>query len=146
MKNIFSVFLLVFSGIYLVMALNFPTFSKGIPSSGFLPQLIGIALVILTGFDLIKNYKLNNEEKVITTYLIEMVYIILLIMAYIFLFPILGALVSTILFTVPVLLLFNKNKFKQNLFIGLSVPVVIYVLFEVLLNTGLPSGIFENML
>lgn len=145
MKNIFSIFLLGISCIYFAMALNFPMFSKGIPGSGFLPQIIGIILIILTGYDLIKSYKLNKEDKVITSNFKEMIYLILLIMAYIYLFSVIGALLSTVLFMVIVLLLFNKGKLKQNLLIGIMVPVIIFVMFEVLLNTGLPAGIFENL-
>ncbi|AMQ07722.1 tripartite tricarboxylate transporter TctB family protein [Sporosarcina psychrophila] len=145
MKNIFSIFLLAISCIYFAMALNFPMFSKGIPGSGFLPQLIGIILIILTGYDLIKSYKSNKEDKAITTNFKEMIYLILIITAYIYLFSIIGALLSTVLFMVIVLLLFNKGKLKQNLLIGILVPVIIFVMFEVLLNTGLPAGIFENL-
>lgn len=146
MKNMFSLFLLVVSCIYLAMAFSFPMFSNHIPGSGFLPQLIGITLVILTGYDLFKSYKENKREKTERTHLSEFIYLILLIMAYIFLFSILGALLSTALFMVIVLFMFNKGKLKQNLLIGILVPVIIFVLFEVLLNTGLPSGVFENLL
>lgn len=146
MKNIFSLFLLVISCIYFSMALSFPMFSKGIPGSGFLPQIIGAILIVLTGYELIKNYKLNKEDKAITANLKEMLYLIILITAYIFLFSIIGALISTVLFMVLVLFLFNKGNLKQNLLIGILTPVIIYVMFEVLLNTGLPTGIFENLL
>lgn len=143
MKNIFSIFLLVVSAIYLSFALTFPLFSKGIPGSGFLPQAIGVLLVILTSYDLVKNFKDSKGERLITTNIKDFLYTILIITAYIYLFSILGALLSTILFTVAVFLLFNKGKLKQNLILGISIPVIIFVLFEVLLNTGLPLGIFE---
>ncbi len=110
MKNVFSMFLLAISCIYFAMALNFPMFSKGIPGSGFLPQFIGIILIILTGYDLIKNYKSNKEDKAISTNFKEMIYLILIITAYIYLFSIIGALLSTVLFMVIVLLLFYKGN------------------------------------
>ncbi|KXH87021.1 tripartite tricarboxylate transporter TctB family protein [Sporosarcina sp. HYO08] len=145
MKNIFTLFLLIVACTYLSLALSFPMFSKNIPGSGFLPQIIGVILVLLTAFDLIKNFKSSKEEKVDTTYLKEMIFVIVLCTAYVVLFNIIGAIFSTVLFTVAILFIFNKGKLKQNLTIGISVPIIIFVLFEVLLKTGLPAGIFENI-
>ncbi|HEY4553774.1 MAG TPA: tripartite tricarboxylate transporter TctB family protein [Bacillaceae bacterium] len=146
MKNMFSLFLFIFSGYYLSIAFSFPMFSKGIPGSGFFPQIIGVALVILTGFDLIKHYRENKSEAADRIGLKEMLMQVAICTLYIFLFNMLGAILSTILFTIATLLLFNKGKWKQNIVIGLAVPLVIFFLFEYLLQTGLPKGIFENII
>ncbi|GKV64025.1 MULTISPECIES: tripartite tricarboxylate transporter TctB family protein [Sporosarcina] len=145
MKNIFTIFLLVVSCFYLSIAFTFKFFSNDIPGSGFFPIVIGITLIILIAFDLIKNYKGNREEKISLLHISIFFKLLIVTTVYIAIFNILGALLSTILFMFVVLLLFNENKLKQNIILGLTIPLSIFILFEFLLKTGLPQGFFENI-
>lgn len=145
MTNIFKLFLLVVSCIYLTMAFKFSMFSNGIPGSGFLPQVIGLILVLLTAVDLVKSFKDSSKENFDLRHFKELILLILFCSMYVFLFNIIGALLSTVLFTGIVLFIFNKGKLKQNIIISILVPGLIFLMFEVLLQTGLPKGIFEGI-
>lgn len=146
MKNLFSVFLLVVSGFYVALAFRLPMFAKQIPGSGFFPRIVGIALILLLIIELIKNLKEKQEDSFSIKHLRLFLLLIATTTGYIFIFNVLGAILSTILFMMAVLFLFNREKHLQNLVLGISIPVVLFILFEVLLNTGLPKGIFETFL
>ena len=53
----------------------------------------------------------------------------------------LGALLASILFLALVLSMINRDNHRQNALVSLLVPVGLYVLFEVLLDSGLPPGL-----
>lgn len=146
LKNLFSIFLLVVSGFYVALAFRLPMFSKHIPGSGFFPRVVGITLIVLLIIELIKNVKDEQEDAFSMEHLRLFLLLIATTTVYIFLFNIFGAILSTILFMVAVLFLFNKGKRIQNLVLGISIPIALFILFEVLLNTGLPKGIFETFL
>lgn len=127
------------------MALGFKFFTKdGVPGNGFLPQMSGGMLVLLTGIDFFKHYLENQEEKMNFSHLKDLLVLIALCILYFILFGIMGALISTIFFTITFLLLFNKGKWKKNLAIGVLLPILVFIGFEYLLQSGLPSGIFEG--
>jgi putative tricarboxylic transport membrane protein len=58
-----------------------------------------------------------------------------------FLFEPLGALVASVLFLGGVLTFVNRGRHVQNAILSLAVPLALYVMFEVLLDTGLPEGL-----
>jgi hypothetical protein len=58
-----------------------------------------------------------------------------------FLFEPLGALVASVLFLGGVLMFVNRGRHLQNAIISVAVPLGLYVLFEVLLEVGLPEGL-----
>jgi len=53
----------------------------------------------------------------------------------------LGALLASILFLALVLSMINRGNHRQNALVSILVPVGLYVLFEVLLGSGLPPGL-----
>lgn len=58
-----------------------------------------------------------------------------------FLFEPLGALISSVLFLGGMLAFVNRGHHLANAILSISVPVGLYLLFEVLLDTGLPEGL-----
>jgi len=57
------------------------------------------------------------------------------------LFEPLGALLASILFLALVLSVVNRGHHRQNALVSILVPVGLYLLFEVLLDSGLPPGL-----
>ena len=53
----------------------------------------------------------------------------------------LGALLASILFLALVLSMINRGNHRQNALVSILVPVGLYLLFEVLLDSGLPPGL-----
>ena len=58
-----------------------------------------------------------------------------------FVFEPLGALVASVLFLAGVLTFVNRGHHVANAILSLAVPLGLYLLFEVLLDTGLPEGL-----
>ena len=57
------------------------------------------------------------------------------------LFEPLGALLTSVLFLGGVLTLVNRGRHVANAILSVGVPLGLYLLFEVLLDTGLPEGL-----
>ena len=56
-------------------------------------------------------------------------------------FELLGALLASVLFLALLLTVVNRGRHLQNALVSILVPVGLYLLFEVLLDSGLPSGL-----
>lgn len=145
-KNIFSLLIVIFAGVYLFSSLQFPFMKDSRPGAGFLPILIAVGLLVLSLIDLIKSFKENKDSKLDGTFLKDFAMIVASIAIYILLFIFLGALIGTIVFTFIVLTMINKRKNLQNALISIIGPAVIYVFFEYLLDTNLPLGILEGFI
>ena len=60
------------------------------------------------------------------------------------LFEPVGMIISCALFLAAILLLLNRRHPVTNIVISLGVPVLIYLLFQTLLNAGLPGGLLPR--
>jgi len=69
----------------------------------------------------------------------------LAIVAYALLFEVLGFTLSTALMTMPVARLFGAS-WKQGVVTGLAMGVVLYLLFDRLLDVVLPAGLLKGLL
>lgn len=56
-------------------------------------------------------------------------------------FELLGALLSSVLFPALLLTIVNPGRHRTNAAVSVLVPVGLYLLFEVLLDAGLPPGV-----
>ena len=146
-RSLFSLFIFLSSAFYFCFSFTLPFFSNGIPGSGFLPGIIGIILVLLTGYNFIKEQKYDGEEETFDKdHLIDMLKIIIFTFMYVLFFNILGALLATFIFTIASLITLNKAKWIQNMIISSVVTIIVFIMFDYLLNTHLPLGIFENFI
>lgn len=145
-KNIFSLLIVIFAGVYLFSSLQFPFMKDSRPGAGFLPILIAVSLLALSIFDLIKSFNENKDSKLDRTFLKDFAMIAASIAIYIILFSVLGALIGTVIFTFIVLTFINKRKNLQNVLISLISSAVIFMFFEYLLDTNLPLGILEGLI
>ena len=56
-------------------------------------------------------------------------------------FELLGALLASVLFLGLLLPIINRGRHRMNVAVSVLVPVCLYLLFEVLLDAGLPPGV-----
>jgi putative tricarboxylic transport membrane protein len=56
-------------------------------------------------------------------------------------FEVLGALLASVLFLALLLTMVNPGRHRMNALVSVLVPVGLYLLFEVLLDAGLPPGV-----
>jgi putative tricarboxylic transport membrane protein len=56
----------------------------------------------------------------------------------------LGAIVASSLFLFATLFLLNRRQLVVNVVIALALPVLVYLLFQTLLNSGLPPGVLPR--
>ncbi|HLQ83080.1 MAG TPA: tripartite tricarboxylate transporter TctB family protein [Pseudogracilibacillus sp.] len=146
MRKIFSLLLLLISAFYLSLSLKLEFISNGIPGGGFLPIITSILLVIMTGYNLVKDLRGNVKESYVKDNMKNMLQVILVTFFYVLLFNILGALLSTLLFTITILIFLNKGKWKTNFIFSIIVTTFVFFMFDYFLNTHLPKGIFENII
>lgn len=64
--------------------------------------------------------------------------------AFVFTLVLLGAIVSSALFLFLMLWLLNRNHLVLNIVISIALPLGLYLLFQSLLNAGLPNGILPR--
>lgn len=60
---------------------------------------------------------------------------------FLWFFEVLGALLSSVLFLVALLSVVNRGHHRVNLLVGVLLPAALHLLFEVLLDAGLPPGV-----
>src|SRR5699024_5698026 len=124
MRKIFSLLLLLISAFYLSLSLKLEFISNGIPG-GFLPIITSILLVIMTGYNLVKDLRGNVKESYVKDNMKNMLQVILVTFFYVLLFNILGALLSTLLFTITILIFLYKGKWKTNFIFSIIVTTFV---------------------
>jgi putative tricarboxylic transport membrane protein len=149
MKIIFSTFLFIVSLAYTQIGLGLNFFNDGKPGAGFLPIIVGVLLVLFTGVTLYQNtkeYKNTKKSSEVSSsnnsgHGKDVILLIILIALTVLFLKLLGGLLAMILFVFAILFFFNRGKHLQNIVTSLVVPIVIFLLFEVWLNAGIPKGI-----
>ncbi|MDQ3537425.1 MAG: tripartite tricarboxylate transporter TctB family protein [Actinomycetota bacterium] len=152
-KTLFLLTLLIGSALYSAVAFDLPwTTTAGRIGAGFFPRIIGVLLVVSTGWALVNELtgrapesqglqeqaSADQPAKVGDTMLM-----IGLIIAFVPLLLYLGALIGMVLFTLVTLFLFNRGRPLLNVVIGVGFPVALFVLFDRGLNATLPPGAFD---
>lgn len=149
MQGVFSLTLLVLSALYTWMGYStLEIMSAGMPGPGYFPLLTGLGLVALTFWTLLKDVRRqrgSTKGPAPDTHLRhrrDVALLVVLFAAYIFMLPYLGMLLSTGVFMFLVLQGINGSARGKNLVYAVLAPAGVYLLFEVFLKTGLPTGTF----
>ncbi len=148
MQSVFSLTLLVLSALYTWMGYStLDIMSGGMPGPGYFPLLTGLGLVVLTFWTLLKDVRRRRRLASVEqaqehqTRPRDVALLVVLFGAYIFMLPYLGMLLSTGVFMFLVLQGINGSAWGKNLVYAVLAPGGVYLLFEVFLKTGLPTGI-----
>src|SRR5699024_6781885 len=146
MRIIFSLILLLRSAFDLSLAFKLEFIYDGVFGGGFIRSVTGLILVIMNVNNIVKELKANRKESHEKSNVIDMIKVMLVTFLYILLFNILGALLSTLFFTIAILVFLNKGKWKINLIFSVVVTIFVFFMFVYFLNTHLPKGILENII
>ncbi|MFD1848795.1 tripartite tricarboxylate transporter TctB family protein [Oceanobacillus bengalensis] len=146
MRAIFSGILFIFSIYFTIKGFEYDYVNhSGQVGPGFFPLWIGILLVVFTGIAFFKDLKVVLKEKVSFRKPIHLNSILLLLAAtflFIALLNVLGAVIAMVLYVFAVLLILNRERLILNTIISVTVPMGTYLLLDVWLNAGFPTGIF----
>lgn len=145
--DILSGCILIAISIYFLRESNsLPPSSLGIPGSAFFPRLVCFAFVIFGGILIIRSFKKGEAERKITLILkqdlIRVLAVILLCGIYIFSIPFLGFILTSILFIVFLMFIFQVKRIGIIILWGFLVTLIIYFIFKILLKVPLPVGMF----
>lgn len=143
-----GIVLLIASVIYLIGVQRFPPVNVEFRASSpsFLPNLLGVALAVLSIFLTIEGYRsapapiLNIQAS--KKNIIRAAVLLAALVLFILFFDILGFAVSAFILTAGLQLLLGEKNIIRTLIVALIVSAVLYVIFVVLLRVSFPVGIF----
>lgn len=143
-EKLVNLFLLVLSVFYLSYSVtHYKLGTVRMPKEGFLPLLLGIGMVGLSGFLFIQSLAGRGDAKNVKLNLpwLRFAGMIGASLAYALLLNTLGYCVCTFLFLLAILKLARLEGWKLPLIISLACAVAFYLLFKVALGVMLPAGI-----
>jgi len=158
-RSLFFMVLLVVMAIYTQMAfdLEWRTVAGRI-GPGFFPRIIGGLALAITLWALVTSLRpgaVDDEDEVIGgedeageadlgKHPIPLILVVLASAVLLVLFTSLGMIITSALFLAATLFLLNRGRTITNVAVSLGVPILTYLLFQTLLNAGLPDGILPR--
>lgn len=159
-RTAFFVVLLVIFGFYTEMAfeLDWDT-AAGRIGPGFFPRIIGLLGLLFTaialagslrgGADVDEGMLAGDDDEMgegdLGRHPVALLLLVVGAAAYVFFLTVLGAVVASIAFLAAVLWWLNPRHHVTNALVSLLLPVGMYLLFQTLLNAGLPVGVLGLM-
>lgn len=148
MRNkVSAIVLFLFSILYLILTIKLPKYELVPVDADVVPLVLGITLLILSIMLFFIKSTEADEEKQIPIIpekkedFIMILVVAILIFLYIFLLERLGFVLTTILFLFVTTLSLGYKKHISNVIVSIVVPTVFYIVFDMLLDISLPSGI-----
>ncbi|MCA1027260.1 tripartite tricarboxylate transporter TctB family protein [Cytobacillus kochii] len=146
-ERYFGLFLLFISIVFLIMSFGLPVYSTnlGAVGAGFFPRIISILIFLFLCFHLIQVMRLKkkeSEEEVDKKIRFQQVFLILLLAVTIGLSYFIGMLASIGVFMFTILAFVQKIPWFKAFTFTIVVLILMYLIFELWLNSPLPLGIF----
>lgn len=155
-KVIFLAVLLLVLAAYTQISFEMLATVGGRIGPGFFPRVIGGAAAVLTLIALVQSMRTGSGEED-TVDLEEdmgegdlgrhpkaMIITIALTMVLVATLTSLGAIVSGVIFMFVLLWFLNRTHLVMNIVLSLGLPLGMYLLFQTVLNSGLPEGILPR--
>jgi putative tricarboxylic transport membrane protein len=144
-EKIINGILFVLALVYLIYARDMPFGRLASPRFGFVPQIVGWAAAFVSGFLLIQSLlgKGDCRHVRLQTDWKSLLLIVVSIIAYIFVLPYAGYIVSCFLVLLAVLKIGKVRGWITPIIVSVLTPAVFYSIFKIALSVPLPSGIFE---
>lgn len=157
-RSLFLAVVLVVLAIYTQMAFDLEWMTAaGRIGPGFFPRIIGGLAILLTLIALVASLRagaVDDEDDVggdeeageadLGRHPWPLMLVVLAGVVLLLLFTSLGMIITCALFLAATLFLLNRGHTITNIAVSLGVPVVTYLLFDTLLNAGLPEGILPR--
>lgn len=148
MRFVFSLVFLTFSLLYTgygIYSLDLVD-SLGRLGPGFFPTMVGALLVITTAINGVGEYRQRHRESAqpgahgrdvaVTAGLITLFLVLL---------PVLGSVLTILVFSGIYLYRFNKGQVVFNALYAVVFSVAVFALFEIVLQAGLPRGVLAPL-
>jgi len=141
-----GILLLVFSIAYLAGALSLPMGRPNQPGPGIFPVVLGIALVAVSIFHVVKVFLAkspakNRDEFPYGKDLLRVMGVVGVLVAYGLFLETLGYIVTTLVLFIWVLRFLGMRSWARLVLISIFGSAGSYYFFKVILSTPLPSGI-----
>ncbi|ASN04653.1 tripartite tricarboxylate transporter TctB family protein [Virgibacillus necropolis] len=138
-----SIFLILSGIFYLVLSFGLPSYEYVPVDADIVPIGLGIVLIILSIilYFVKDQEKKENDDRISKSELPVILGVIGFIILYIFFLEIIGFIITTVLFLFICSLFLGYKKHFINAIISLSIPILIYLLFDSFLQIQLPTGI-----
>ena len=157
--TVFFLVLLVVLGFYTQMAFELEWETEaGRIGPGFFPRIIGVLACALTIFALVGSVRHRGEqvgtlagddeemgEGDLGHHPVAVLVLVLGAAAYVFFLTVLGAVVASMAFMAGVLWWLNPRGHLTNALLSVLLPIGMFLLFQTLLNAGLPVGVLGLM-
>ena len=115
--------------------------SAGRLGPGFMPRIIGVALVAMCVLSLYADMKQVPADEALTPGWKSAAVLALLSVVFVALLEGLGGLLSMVVFMAASLWILNRGRPLQNALIAILLPVAIHVVFQVWLRASMPRGL-----
>lgn len=158
-RSLFLAVVLVILAVYAQMAFDLEwRTAAGRIGPGFFPRIIGLLALAITIWALVKSLRagaVDDEEELVGgedeageadlgKHPFPLLIVIAAGVVLLLLFEPLGMIITSALFMAATLFLLNRGGTITNVAVSLGVPVATYLLFQTLLNAGLPDGILPR--
>src|SRR5918994_497246 len=138
-----------FSGAFLAFALAYTLLAFGLPmmvecnqiGPGFFPRILGVMLIAASLYALVRDFREPADDDASSDYWRTVALVTAIMFAFVAMLSVLGALVAMVLFMFVTLYVLNRQGMITNVLLSILLPVSLYLLFDVWLNTTLPRGI-----
>ncbi len=115
--------------------------SAGRLGPGFMPRIYGASLVAMCVFSLYMHMKRDPADEALSAGWRSAAMLVLLTGILVGLLPVLGGLLSMIVFMAAALWFFNRGRPLQNALVAILLPLAIYLVFRVWLRASMPQGL-----
>jgi putative tricarboxylic transport membrane protein len=139
----------LFSGAFLAFALAYTLLAFGLPmmvesnqiGPGFFPRILGATLIAASLYALVRDFREPADDDASSDYWRMVALVTAIMVAFVAMLSVLGALVAMVLFMFVTLYVLNREGMITNVLLSILLPVSLYLMFDVWLNTTLPRGI-----
>jgi putative tricarboxylic transport membrane protein len=114
--------------------------SAGRLGPGFFPRIIGVALIVGCVFTLAGDLATREGDGVSNYWRITVV-VASLSGIFILLLSVLGGPLAMVVYMLATLSVLNRGRILQNIAVGVGLPIVLFLLFDVWLNASMPPGV-----
>jgi hypothetical protein len=143
----------LFSGAFLAYAIAYTLLAFGLPmmvesnqiGPGFFPRIIGAMLIAASLYALVRDFREPADDDVSSDHWGTVALVTAIMIAFVAMLSVLGALVAMVLFMFVTLYVLNREGMITNVLLSILLPVSLYLLFDVWLNTTLPRGIIFGL-
>ena len=139
-----------FSGAFLAFALAYTLLAFGLPmmvesnqiGPGFFPRILGVMLIAASLYALVRDVREPADDDASSDYWGTLALVTAIMVAFVAMLSVVGALAAMMLFMFVTLYVLNREGMITNVLLSILLPVSLYLMFDVWLNTTLPQGIF----